>query len=102
MMIPPANKREKMSTLPPANSILTEERRKQDEQIRDTIMAKLIETGEKDRIKEYLRERLAASGWQDNLKEIAKEVIRKKGTERISIEELVNEVIPHGRGILYF
>ncbi len=81
-----------------ATEILSEERKKQDEVIRETIMAKLIETGEKERMKEYLRERLSAMGWQNSLKEYAKEVIRKKGSERISVEELVVEMIPHGRG----
>ena len=38
------------------------ERQKKDEQIRDTIMAKLVESGEKDKLKEMLRERLVQCG----------------------------------------
>jgi len=38
------------------------DRQKKDEQIRDTIMAKLVESGEKDKLKEMLRERLVQCG----------------------------------------
>jgi hypothetical protein len=50
------------------------------------------------RLKEFLRERLIASGWRDELKEACKEVIRKKGLDKITIEELVAEITPKGRG----
>jgi hypothetical protein len=50
------------------------------------------------RLKEFLRERLIASGWRDELKESCKEVIRKKGLDKITIEELVAEITPKGRG----
>mmetsp|Transcript_11098 Transcript_11098/g.15276 ORF Transcript_11098/g.15276 Transcript_11098/m.15276 type:complete len:102 (-) Transcript_11098:217-522(-) len=74
-----------------------DERQKRDEQIRETIMAKLIETGEKDRLKEILREQLIQSGWKDELKEFCKDIIRKKGLEKVTVEELVAEITPHGR-----
>jgi len=74
-----------------------EERQKRDEQIRETIMAKLIETGEKDKLKEMLRERLVQCGWRDELKEYCKEVIRKKGLEKVTVEELVADITPQGR-----
>ena len=35
-----------------------EERKRRDDQIRETIMTKLIESGEKDRLKEFLRQQL--------------------------------------------
>ena len=74
-----------------------EERQKRDDQIRDTIMTKLVETGEKDRLKDMLRDRLIQAGWRDELKEYCKEVIRKKGLEKVTVEELVSEITPHGR-----
>eukprot|EP01039_Chlorochromonas_danica_P010989 gene10991-12236_t len=74
-----------------------QERAKKDEQIRDTIMAKLVESGEKDKLKEMLRERLVQCGWRDELKEYCKDVIRKKGLEKVTVEELVAEITPHGR-----
>lgn len=39
-----------------------------------------------------------ASGWRDELKESCKEVIRRKGLEKVTIEELVAEITPKGRG----
>jgi len=60
-------------------------------------MAKLVETGEKERLKEMLRERLVACGWRDELKEYCKEVIRRKGLEKVTVEDLVGEITPRGR-----
>ena len=74
-----------------------EERKQRDEQIRETIMAKLVETGEKERLKEMLRERLVACGWRDELKEFCKEVIRRKGLEKVTVDDLVSEITPRGR-----
>jgi|TARA_A100001015_G_C14688903_1_gene593667 enhancer of yellow 2 transcription factor len=77
-----------------------EERKKRDEQIRETIMAKLVETGEKDRLKEMLRDRLVSCGWRDELKEFCKDVIRRKGLEKVTVEELVAEITPQGRATI--
>jgi enhancer of yellow 2 transcription factor len=77
-----------------------EERLKRDEQIRETIMAKLVESGEKDKLKEMLRDRLIQCGWRDELKEHCKDIIRRKGLEKVTVEELVAEITPHGRGKL--
>lgn len=47
---------------------LKQERRRKDEAVRATIMQKLIETGERERLKDLLRERLIQCGWRDELK----------------------------------
>ena len=60
-------------------------------------MQKLVETGEKERLKELLREKLVKCGWRDELKEHCKEVIRNKGLEKITVDELVAEITPRGR-----
>ncbi|GMI39849.1 hypothetical protein TrCOL_g3208 [Triparma columacea] len=73
------------------------DRRKKDEAVRATIMQKLIETGEKDRLKQILRDKLVKCGWRDELKEYCKEVIRNKGLEKITVDELVSEITPRGR-----
>ena len=57
-----------------------------------------METGEKDKLKEMLREKLSECGWRDELKEHCKKVIREKGLEKVTIEELVAEITPKGRG----
>uniref|UniRef100_A0A7S2WUF1 Transcription and mRNA export factor ENY2 n=1 Tax=Rhizochromulina marina TaxID=1034831 RepID=A0A7S2WUF1_9STRA len=74
-----------------------EDRRRKDEAVRATIMQKLIETGEKERLKEMLRSKLVECGWRDDLREHCKDVIRKKGLDRITVDELVAEITPHGR-----
>ena len=75
----------------------SEERRRKDDQVRATIMQKLVDTGEKERLKELLRNKLVESGWRDKLKEICKEKIRNKGLEKITVDELVQEITPEGR-----
>ena len=73
------------------------ERRRKDEQVRATINQKLVETGEKDKLKELLRNKLIECGWRDELKAYCKDVIKNKGLEKITVEELVAEITPRGR-----
>ncbi|TFJ84908.1 hypothetical protein NSK_003940 [Nannochloropsis salina CCMP1776] len=61
------------------------------------ILQQLIESGEKDRIKALLRERLQEWGWQDQVKEFCKEVMRIKGTESVTLDELVAQVLSKAR-----
>ena len=49
------------------------------------------------RLKELLRTKLIDCGWRDELKEYCKEVIRSKGLEKITVDELVAEITPRGR-----
>ncbi len=67
------------------------------EEIRNAILKKLVDSGEKDRLKEMLSDRLTQSGWRDDLKEHCKNIIRRKGLEKITVEELVSEITPYGR-----
>ena len=83
------------ATMASNNNML--ERRKKDEQVRATIHQKLIDTGEKDRLKNLLRAKLEECGWRDELKNYCKEVIKNKGLEKITVEELVAEITPRGR-----
>ena len=78
------------------------ERRKKDEQVRATIHQKLIDTGEKDRLKNLLRAKLEECGWRDELKNYCKEVIKNKGLEKITVEELVAEMRNTSRDITEF
>jgi enhancer of yellow 2 transcription factor len=50
------------------------------------------------RLKEMLRAKLVESGWRDSLKEHCKELIRSKGKEKVTVDELAAEITPHGRG----
>ncbi len=63
---------------------LQEERRRKDEAVKASVLQKLVETGEKERLKDTLREKLVQCGWRDELKEHCREVIRQKVRERES------------------
>ncbi|XP_069777097.1 transcription and mRNA export factor ENY2 isoform X2 [Narcine bancroftii] len=69
-----------------------------DVQLRATINQKLIETGERERLKELLRAKLTECGWKDQLKAHCKDVIREKGLEHVTVDDLVAEITPKGRG----
>mmetsp|Transcript_17420 Transcript_17420/g.19845 ORF Transcript_17420/g.19845 Transcript_17420/m.19845 type:complete len:101 (-) Transcript_17420:33-335(-) len=61
------------------------------------LETKLRESGEEARLEEYLRTKLIESGWKDDLKKECKDLIRKKGLEKVTIEDLVSELIVRGR-----
>jgi len=46
------------------------------------------------RLKELLRKKLIERGWRDELKDYCKEVIKSKGLEQISVEDLVRPPAP--------
>uniref|UniRef100_A0A3B3HTL1 Transcription and mRNA export factor ENY2 n=1 Tax=Oryzias latipes TaxID=8090 RepID=A0A3B3HTL1_ORYLA len=69
-----------------------------DYQLKASINQKLIEMGERERLKELLRAKLVESGWKDQLKAHCKDVVREKGLEHVTVEDLVTEVTPKGRG----
>ncbi|MED6294020.1 Transcription and mRNA export factor eny2 [Characodon lateralis] len=69
-------------------------------QMRAAINQKLIEMGERERLKELLRAKLVECGWKDQLKAHCKDVIREKGLEHVTVEDLVTEVTPKGRALV--
>ncbi|XP_037311035.1 transcription and mRNA export factor ENY2 isoform X1 [Pungitius pungitius] len=66
--------------------------------MRATVNQKLTEMGERERLKELLRAKLAECGWKDQMKAHCKEVIKDKGLEHVTLEDLVVEITPKGRG----
>jgi len=44
-----------------------------------------------------LRQKLIESGWKDELKNYCKELIQNKGLDRITVEDLVEELKPRAR-----
>lgn len=53
--------------------------------MRTTIMQKLVETGEKERLKELLRQKLVECGWRDELKEYCKGAPPPRDARRAAI-----------------
>ena len=72
------------------------------ERIYHAVMLKLVESGEKERLKQSLKSKLLSNGFHDQLTEQAKELIRKRGQERIPVEDLIVDLLPHARGIYSF
>ncbi|OQR90304.1 enhancer of yellow 2-like [Achlya hypogyna] len=72
-------------------------RKKTDEQVKETINQRLVESGEKERLKETLRQKLVECGWRDEMRTYCKELIRTKGIDQITVEDLVEEITPKGR-----
>ncbi|XP_062038671.1 transcription and mRNA export factor ENY2-like [Lepus europaeus] len=68
-----------------------------DTQMRAAINQKLIETGERERLKEVLR---VKCGWKGQLKAHWKEVIKEKGLEHVTVDDLEAEVAPKGRALV--
>ncbi|CAH1780514.1 unnamed protein product [Owenia fusiformis] len=79
---------------------MSDDRRVRDAQMRATINQKLVETGERERLKELLRTRLIECGWRDQLKAHCKEVVRQKGLEHVTVDDLVSEITPKGRALV--
>uniref|UniRef100_A0A9J8B2J2 Transcription and mRNA export factor ENY2 n=1 Tax=Cyprinus carpio carpio TaxID=630221 RepID=A0A9J8B2J2_CYPCA len=51
-------------------------------------------------LKELLRAKLIECGWRDQLKALCKEVIKEKGIENVTVEDLVAGVTPKGRALV--
>ncbi|KAM9851494.1 transcription and mRNA export factor ENY2 [Aulostomus maculatus] len=68
--------------------------------MRATINQKLTEMGERERLKELLRAKLTECGWKDQMKAHCKEVIKEKGLEHVTVEDLVAEITPKGRALV--
>ncbi|KAL3321162.1 Transcription and mRNA export factor eny2 [Cichlidogyrus casuarinus] len=77
--------------------------------LKDYILTRLIETGQRDRLKDLLRTRLNESGWRDEIKDhcqsiffaiinhLHSDVIRQKGLDNLTVDDLVTEITPVGR-----
>ncbi|XP_072024267.1 transcription and mRNA export factor ENY2-like isoform X2 [Amphiura filiformis] len=76
------------------------DKKAKDAQMRSTINQKLVESGEKERLKEILRNKLIECGWRDQLKQHCKEVVRRKGLEHVTVDDLVQEITPKGRELV--
>uniref|UniRef100_A0A8C4URU1 Transcription and mRNA export factor ENY2 n=1 Tax=Falco tinnunculus TaxID=100819 RepID=A0A8C4URU1_FALTI len=52
------------------------------------------------RLKELLRAKLIECGWKDQLKAHCKDVIKEKGLEHVTVDDLVAEITPKGRALV--
>ncbi|CAN0272412.1 unnamed protein product [Lampetra fluviatilis] len=82
------------------SGIFSDRKLGKDAQMRAAINQKLIETGERERLKELLKTRLMECGWKDQLRAHCKDVIRDKGLEHVTVEDLISEITPKGRALV--
>ena len=68
--------------------------------MRAAINQQLVETGEREKLKELLRVRLAECGWRDELKKICKDIVRERGLEHVTVDDLVKEITPQARQLV--
>ncbi|PAA59668.1 hypothetical protein BOX15_Mlig015358g3 [Macrostomum lignano] len=68
--------------------------------VRAQVNQRLIQSGERERLKELLRTRLNECGWREKLKQHCKEIVRQKGLEQITVDDLVAEITPKGRALV--
>ncbi|XP_031572497.1 transcription and mRNA export factor ENY2-like, partial [Actinia tenebrosa] len=52
------------------------------------------------RLKELLRIKLIECGWRDQLKDHCQEIIKQKGLDNITVEDLVKKITPKGRALV--
>lgn len=65
-----------------------------DQGIQDSIYAKLILSGERERLRENLQLKLIECGWLKEVRENCKELIKKRGVNNITVEEMVEDLAP--------
>merc|ERR1711892_1510367 len=71
-------------------------RKMSDREAVDALTQQLVETGKREQLKEKLVERLEESGWKDQVKMACRDVVKAKGLDRITVEDLVQEIAPRG------
>ncbi|KAJ1728518.1 hypothetical protein LPJ61_003993 [Coemansia biformis] len=67
--------------------------------IREELLRRFIESGERERLQEILRSKLHASGWQDQVKYRCQQAIRDTRTpiEQLTVDDVAEEVTPFAR-----
>ncbi|GLH15982.1 hypothetical protein R5R35_005636 [Gryllus longicercus] len=65
-----------------------------------SIEQSLILSGEKDRFKELLRTRLTECGWRDQIQMLCRQIVKERGVQNITADELIGEVTAKGRALV--
>ncbi|CAE7693419.1 eny2 [Symbiodinium microadriaticum] len=61
---------------------------------------KLEETGEREQLKQYIISHLNECGWREELKKQCVEFIQNRGVEKVTLEDMINDIAPKGRASL--
>ncbi|PVU89543.1 hypothetical protein BB559_005053 [Furculomyces boomerangus] len=68
-----------------------------DREIREEVMQRFVESGERERIQESIRAKLNARGWQDHVRSYCKEIIKEKDINTVTADELCEDVLPYAK-----
>jgi enhancer of yellow 2 transcription factor len=68
-----------------------------DQNFKSNAYARLVETGERDRMRQDLQRKLSECGWTDQLKKYCAKVVKERGVNNITLDDLLNEVTPMAR-----
>lgn len=67
------------------------------EELRAEANRRLVETGERNRIVELLRHRLYECGWKEEVAASCKQLVKDRGVDNVTVDDLVREVTPGAR-----
>ncbi|KAI9505201.1 hypothetical protein GGI25_002228 [Coemansia spiralis] len=67
--------------------------------IREEVLRRFIESGERERLQEILRSKLNASGWHDRVKDKCQRVVHESGTDidKLTVDSVAEQVTPFAR-----
>mmetsp|Transcript_7854 Transcript_7854/g.18325 ORF Transcript_7854/g.18325 Transcript_7854/m.18325 type:complete len:113 (+) Transcript_7854:62-400(+) len=63
----------------------------------NNLNQRLTETGERDRIKQFVVTTLNECGWREEMNKHCIEIIKAKGAENITVEDIMSELAPFAR-----
>jgi len=72
------------------------EKKMSEREAEQNLTAKLEESGYREELKKKLIVKLEESGWKDQVKMTCKDVVKEKGLDKITVEDLVQDVAPKG------
>ncbi|KAJ1893475.1 hypothetical protein LPJ66_005733 [Kickxella alabastrina] len=67
--------------------------------IREELLKRFIESGERERLQEIMRTKLHTSGWQDRVKDKCQKIVHENadGIEKLTVDDIAEEVTPFAR-----
>ncbi|PVU97315.1 hypothetical protein BB561_000643 [Smittium simulii] len=68
---------------------------KKQNNVREEVLLRFVESGEKERILELTKSKFIANGWSDHVRSHCKELIKEKDINSVTIDELCDEVMPY-------
>lgn len=74
--------------------------RRLDKEAKRNLLKRMERNGEKERLMQIFRSRLIECGWRDEVKEMARDTIRNHGLSKVTVDELVSEILPRGKATM--